>query len=143
MGKSAMPSLGALLGLVAIAGYQNRDKIAEMVKNLTGGGAAPAGVPKSITDAVSAGGMGGLTGALGDIVDRFRNAGHGTAADSWVATGPNQSVTPGQTESALGGDIVDQIAKQTGLSRDELLKRLAQLLPTAVDSMTPSGKLGG
>ena len=29
-----MPSLTALLGLLAIAGYQNRDKIAEMLKGL-------------------------------------------------------------------------------------------------------------
>ena len=31
-----MPSLAALLGLVAIAGYQNRDKIGEFVKGLGG-----------------------------------------------------------------------------------------------------------
>ena len=29
-----MPSLVALLGLVAVAGYQNRDKISEFVKGL-------------------------------------------------------------------------------------------------------------
>jgi hypothetical protein len=33
---SKMPSMTALLGLLAIAGYQNRDKIAETLK---GGGA--------------------------------------------------------------------------------------------------------
>jgi uncharacterized protein YidB (DUF937 family) len=31
--------------------------------------------------------------------------------------------------------------KQTGLSRDELLKRLSQVLPEAVDKMTPEGRL--
>ena len=34
---SKMPSMTALLGLLAIAGYQNRDKIAEMLKGLGGG----------------------------------------------------------------------------------------------------------
>ena len=29
-----MPSLAALLGLVAVAGYQNRDKIGEFIKRL-------------------------------------------------------------------------------------------------------------
>ena len=31
-----LPSLAALLGLVAVAGYQNREKIGEFVKGLTG-----------------------------------------------------------------------------------------------------------
>lgn len=143
MGTSGMPSLTALLGLLAIAGYQNRDKIADVIKGVTGGGAAPAGVPKSITDAMRGAGSGGLSGALTDIVDKFRNAGHGPAADSWVAKGPNQSVTPQQTSGALGGDLLDTLAKQTGLTRDELLQRLSQVLPQAVDQMTPTGKLGG
>ena len=143
MGSSSMPSLTALLGLLAIAGYQTRDKIAEMIKGVTSGGSAPAGVPKSITDAVSGAGSGGLTGALGDIINKFRTAGHGPVADSWVAKGPNQSVTPQQTSGALGGDLLDTLAQQTGLSRDELLKRLSQILPQAVDQMTPAGKLGG
>jgi uncharacterized protein YidB (DUF937 family) len=137
-----MPSLAALLGLLAIAGYQNRDKIADVVKSVTGGGAAPGGVAKSVTDAVSNVGHGGITGTIGDIVDSFRNAGHGAAADSWVATGPNQPVTPQQTAGALGSDLIDALVKQTGLSREELLARLSQVLPQAVDQMTPNGKLG-
>lgn len=31
-----MPSMTALLGLLAIAGYQNRDKLAEIFKGATG-----------------------------------------------------------------------------------------------------------
>ena len=37
--RSGFPSMTALLGLLAVAGYQNRDKIGEMLKDLTGGGA--------------------------------------------------------------------------------------------------------
>src|SRR4051812_29395341 len=33
-----LPSLTALLGLVALAGYQNRDKLAEMLQGATGSG---------------------------------------------------------------------------------------------------------
>lgn len=144
MSNNSMPSLTALLGLLAIAGYQNRDKIADMIKGMTGGGAAaPADVPKSVTDAMQQGGSGGVTGALGGIVDMFKKAGHSSAADSWVAKGPNQSVTPQQTSTALGGDLLDQLAQQTGLSRDELLQRLSQVLPQAVDAMTPNGRIGG
>lgn len=35
-----LPSMTALLGLLALAGYQNRDKIAEMLKGAGGGQAA-------------------------------------------------------------------------------------------------------
>ena len=41
------PSMTALLGLLAIAGYQNRDKIAEMLRGgAQGNPAAPGQVPQ-------------------------------------------------------------------------------------------------
>jgi uncharacterized protein YidB (DUF937 family) len=131
--SSSMPSLAALLGLLAIAGYQNRDKIKEIFGGADTGaqpGAAPAPLPAPSTG-----------GILSDIVDKFRNIGAGAAADSWVAKGPNQDVTPRQTEGALGGDLIDALVKQTGLSREELLARLSKILPEAVDKMTPDGSL--
>ena len=33
--SSGMPSMTALLGLLALAGYQNRDKISDMLKGAT------------------------------------------------------------------------------------------------------------
>ncbi|TNC74936.1 YidB family protein [Rubellimicrobium roseum] len=38
MARSGFPSMTALLGLLAVAGYQNRDKIAEMLNQQRGGG---------------------------------------------------------------------------------------------------------
>lgn len=38
------PSMTALLGLLAVAGYQNRDKLAEMFGNATSGGSANSGM---------------------------------------------------------------------------------------------------
>ena len=46
-----------------------------------------------------------------------------------------------QTEKAIGPDLIDQLAKQTGLTREDLLARLSQVLPEAVDKMTPEGRL--
>lgn len=141
---SKMPSLAALLGLVAIAGYQNRDKIGEFVKNMTGTDPATAAggmlesVKKTLGDSPAAT---TITSGLGELVDKFRSAGHGSVADSWVGTGPNAQVNEQQVESALGGDLIDSLAKQTGLSREELLSRLAKVLPEAVDKMTPEGRL--
>ena len=128
MAKSSMPSLAALLGLVAVAGYQNRDKIGEFVKGLTDKSASNAG------DAAPSGG-------LGSLIDGFRKNGLGQKADSWVSTGANETVTTTEVETSVGGDVIDGLAKQTGLSREELLKRLATVLPDVVDKMTPSGRL--
>lgn len=115
------PSLAALLGLVAVAGYQNRDKIGEWVKSMS----------KS------------NPGGVGDLVTQFKNKGLGDVADSWVGTGANKPVSEAQVDQALGGDLIDQLAKQTGLSRDELLARLSKVLPDAVDKMTPDGRVTG
>jgi uncharacterized protein YidB (DUF937 family) len=131
-----MPSLAALLGLVAIAGYQNRDKIGDFIKGLSNQNA-----PDAAKQLPGAADRTTITGGLGELIDRFRNAGQGATADSWVGTGPNASVSGDQLEKALGPDMIDNLAKQTGLSREELLSRLSKVLPEAVDKMTPDGRL--
>jgi uncharacterized protein YidB (DUF937 family) len=131
---NGMPSLTALLGLVAVAGFQNRDKIGEFVKGLTGGAAAPtAAVPAAIP--------GGIGGALGGLLEQFTKNGQGDAANSWVGTGQNTAVNGGQLSQALGPDIVAMLTKQTGLSPEDLLGRLAQTLPQVVDGLTPNGRV--
>jgi uncharacterized protein YidB (DUF937 family) len=142
------PSMTALLGLLAIAGYQHRDKIAEMLRGLgqsAPGAAGQGGLGGLLSDlrnslgGTSAGGM--LSGGLGELVDRFKQSGQSETVDSWVKTGPNKPVTPAQLEQAIGPDILDTLTKQTGLSREELLARLARELPDAVDKYTPQGRL--
>jgi len=143
------PSMTALLGILAVAGYQNRDKLAEMLAGMTSGntrapGAAtpPQGQTGGLGDMFGAGGIGSvLSGGLRDLVERFRQAGHGETADSWVAHGPNQAVAPDQLESAIGADTLEALTKQTGLSREEILSRLTRELPNAVDKYTPEGQL--
>jgi uncharacterized protein YidB (DUF937 family) len=165
--RSGFPSMTALLGLIAIAGYQNRDKIAEMLKGLSGGDAAPAGgkapqgqIPQGQTQGqvagqtagqgqlgglgdilggASAGGL--LTGGLGELMDRFKQAGHQETADSWVGKGPNKDIAPTDLKTAIGPDVLQTLSRATGLSQDELLNRLSRELPTAVDKYTPEGRL--
>ena len=141
--SNRMPSLAALLGLVAVAGYQNREKIGEFIKNLQspGSGTSPAPTEQGTDMAGSGYGGGAIGGGLGDLIDHFRNSGLGKKADSWVSTGQNEPVDESEMDQALGPDLLDQLAKQTGLSRAELVKRLSQVLPQAVDHMTPEGRL--
>ena len=142
------PSMTALLGLLAIAGYQNRDKIAEMLRGngqSTPGPAGQGGIGgllgqlKSSLGGASGGGI--VSGGLGELVDRFRQSGQGETAESWVKTGPNKPVTPAQLEQAIGPEVLDTLSKQTGLSRQELVARLCRELPDAVDKYTPQGQL--
>jgi uncharacterized protein YidB (DUF937 family) len=151
--SNRMPSLAALLGLVAVAGYQNRDKIGDFIKGLQnpnaagtgpGGPASPAR-PEQGTDLSGSGYAGGAGGAvlggLGDLLDQFRTAGQGRKADSWVSTGQNETIDDREMEQALGPDLLDRLTQQTGLSREELLSRLAKVLPQTVDHLTPEGRL--
>jgi uncharacterized protein YidB (DUF937 family) len=144
------PSLVALLGLLAVAGYQNREKIAEALNSLGGkaGGSAGAaqdglqGTLGRLGELVGGTGAGGiLSEGLGGLVDQFKKSGQGEVADSWVNTGPNQQVTPNQLEQAIGPDVLSALVERTGLSRDELLARLSKELPGAVDKLTPDGRL--
>ena len=82
-----------------------------------------------------------MSGGLGELVERFKQNGHGETADSWVGTGPNKPVTPSQLEQAIGPDVLNTLSQQTGLSREELLARLSRELPNAVDKYTPQGRL--
>ena len=147
-----MPSMVALLGLLAVAGYQNRDKLAEMLGTSTGGatrsgqngqnGQGNGGVLGNLGQVLGGSSIGSvLSGGLGDLVEKFRQNGQGHAVDSWVKTGPNQQLQPEQLEQAIGPDAMNALIEQTGLSREELIARLTRELPKAVDSFTPEGRL--
>jgi len=139
-----LPSLAALLGLVAVAGYQNREKIGEFVKGLTGSDPAnvATGALENVKKTLGDGPIASkITGGLTELVDQFKSQGDGDKAESWVSAGPNAPITEAQMEHALGSDLVDDLVAQTGLNRDELLSRLAKTLPEAVDKLTPEGRL--
>jgi uncharacterized protein YidB (DUF937 family) len=128
----------ALLGVLAVAGYQNRDKISEMLAGATGGGTREPTQPGQ-----GSGTGNSLSGGLRDLIDRFRQNGDGDTADSWVAHGPNRELKSDQLERAVGSETLDDLAKQTGLSRAEILSRLTRDLPGTVDHYTPDGRLPG
>ena len=158
--KSGMsPLTMAILGLLAF----------KAVKHLTGGqpGATPAPAPSPSPKAASAsqpgdatggnlgdllkGGLGGLlaggaagsviSGGLGDLLKQFQQSGHGETANSWVSQGPNKQISSGDLASALGGDQIQHLMSQSGLSRQELLDGLSRYLPDVVNHLTPDGRL--
>jgi len=146
-----MPSLTALLGMLALAGYQNRDKLAEIFNsavsqaNIGGKPQASQGsgdLLGGLSSMLGGAGVGGLLGGgLNELLEQFTKNGHGDAAQSWIGRGPNMEMSPPQVSQAIGPDVLDALAQQTGLSQEELLARLSRELPTAVDRYTPDGRL--
>ena len=146
-----MPSMVALLGLLAVAGYKNRDKIGEMLGGLKQAPAGAGRLEAPGNEGNALGRLGGLlggasagsvfSGGLGELIDRFKQSGNSETADSWVGRGANQPIAPTQLEQAIGPDVLNTLSQHTGLSREELLSRLTRELPTAVDKFTPEGRL--
>jgi uncharacterized protein YidB (DUF937 family) len=85
-----------------------------------------------------AGGVQGLTNLL-------QQHGMGDAVQSWIGNGANQAVSSGQLGQALqnGGlnSVVADAAGKFGLSQDQVMNGLAQVLPHAVDHLTPNGQV--
>jgi uncharacterized protein YidB (DUF937 family) len=145
----ATPSLTALLGLLAIAGYQNRDKLAEILGGAGSAGRASGqaqpglgGLLSNLSGMIGGAGAGGfLNSGLGELLERFTQNGQKDTAQSWVDDGPNKEISPRQLNQAIGPDVLAALEQQTGLSQEELLVRLSQELPAAVDKYTPGGRL--
>ncbi|MCE9552829.1 MAG: YidB family protein [Planctomycetes bacterium] len=80
-------------------------------------------------------------GGLQGLMDKFKAAGLGQAAESWVANGPNPPITADQLRKAIPADQLSGIAKQLGTDVDGASQQLAESLPHVVDNLTPDGKL--
>ena len=159
------PSMIALLGVLAVAGYQNRDKLSSMLHGAGGTGPngqhpGAAGMNSASQSSGQTGGglmddfrrmvggsasggaaAGGLMGGLSEILGRFTNPVQSAKAQSWVDTGPNGSLTAADLDEVLDQDTMTELMQKTGLDRAELLHRLSTVLPEAVDKMTPHGRL--
>ena len=80
-------------------------------------------------------------GGLQGVVSEFEKNGLGQTVSSWVGTGANQPIAPDQVQKVLGSDLLQQLAAKSGLSVQELTQKLSQVLPQAVDGLTPGGTI--
>ena len=79
-------------------------------------------------------------GGVQGVVSQLEQQGLGNTVRSWVASGPNQPISPEQVNSAFGG-VINQIAAKTGMTPQELTAKIAQHLPAAIDHLTPQGAI--
>src|SRR5262245_39473301 len=80
-------------------------------------------------------------GGLQGVVSEFERNGLGPTVQSWVGTGTNQPISADEVHRAIGPDLLQQLAAKSGMSVQELAQKLSQVLPQAVDRMTPGGTI--
>ena len=78
-------------------------------------------------------------GGIQGIVSQLEEQGLGGTVRSWVGTGANQPITADQIHQALGSDTVKQLAAKVGMTPEDLAAKLSQILPQAIDKLTPGG----
>ena len=80
-------------------------------------------------------------GGVSGIVTQLEQQGLGNTVKSWVGTGANLPITADQVHQVFGSDMIKELAAKVGLSPDVLAGKLSQILPTAIDKLTPNGSL--
>jgi uncharacterized protein YidB (DUF937 family) len=85
-------------------------------------------------------------GGLQGLVGMLTQGGLGQQAGSWISSGANLPVSADQLTQALGsgqvGAMLQQAAQRMGMSHGDLMGQLSQILPHAVDHLTPNGQIG-
>lgn len=78
-------------------------------------------------------------GGLAGLIASFQKGGLSEIVASWVGTGQNLPVSPGQLGAVLDPGVVNELAAKTGQDTDSVLGSLASILPQLVDKATPDG----
>jgi len=82
-----------------------------------------------------------VLGGLGDLIGKLTAGGAGPQVNSWVGSGANQPIQPGQLGSALGQNTLNELSQRTGMSQQELLNQLSTALPQLINHLTPNGRM--
>ena len=114
------------------------DVIGKVKGKVTGSGGEQSNLMNEVLGMLSGGEPGGR---LQELIQKFQSQGLGDIISSWVSTRQNLPINDEQVKSALGSDLIGQLASKAGLPPDIATKKLTELLPTLVDKLTPEGKV--
>jgi len=134
-GSVAKPLIIALLALLASRYFGGKSSQQTSAPAQEPSTRSPAPAPTSEPT------PGGILDGLGGLIKQFQQKGFGDTIDTWVNAGANQDISSGEVSDALGRDVVDELSRRTGLSRDQVVEELARMLPSTVDRLTPEGRL--
>jgi uncharacterized protein YidB (DUF937 family) len=114
------------------------NKMSGLLGGLLGGGAE--GLLRLLPQVLGAA-EGATGGGLGGLLQQFEAAGLGTQVASWIGFGENQPITAAHVEQAIPAETLAGWAAQSGLPAEQLPQLLAEVLPHAVDHLTPDAQL--
>ncbi|MFE0173863.1 YidB family protein [Streptomyces sp. NPDC059002] len=126
--------LGSLLGGLLGGGQQGGSSGG-------GGGGGGGNILAALLGALMSKGGSNGGNPLSGLLDGLTKAGLVDQAQSWVGTGENKEVTGAQVQEALPDDTLRQVAEEAGVSPEQAANEIAQVLPQAVDKLTPGGQV--
>ncbi len=110
-----------------------------LISQVTGALGGAAGQQPGLVNSVLSMLTSGQTGGLGGLVQTMEQRGLGPIVQSWVGTGKNLPISAEQIQQVLGNQQLQQFAAQHGIDVNLVASHLSQILPVAVDKMTPDG----
>lgn len=157
----ANPLLGKILGSVFANAMRGRGRSGPLRGGMgsTIGGAGLGGLLGGMMGGRGRGGLGGnrgmllamllpfamqwvqRNGGIGAVLDRFKQKGFGPQADSWVSTGPNQSLQAEAVDNVVGREELSRLAQQLGVPEQEVAEGFAEILPEVADQLSPEGQV--
>jgi uncharacterized protein YidB (DUF937 family) len=118
---------------------KSQPDLAGLLGGLLGGKGAGSSIAKMLPAVL---GMVGGAGGLNGLLAKLKEGGLGEQAKSWISPeASNAPVSKEQVTDALGQDQINKLAEQANVSPEEAAGGLAQVLPTAVDKLTPQGEV--
>src|SRR5215475_10319661 len=96
-----------------------------------------AGALSMILNYINSPQVGGIPG----LQKMFEEKGLGNIISSWISTGQNLPISGNQLQNVVQGGALQNMASQSGMDVSQLTSIFAQLMPHAVDQMTPNGQI--
>ena len=109
----------------------------QVTSAVSGNTGQQSGLVNSVLGMLTSGQAGGLNG----LIQTMEQQGLGAIAKSWVGTGQNLPISAAQIQQLLGNQQLQQLAAQHGIDVNQVASHLSQILPVAVDKLTPTGTL--
>jgi uncharacterized protein YidB (DUF937 family) len=80
-------------------------------------------------------------GGIAGLQKMFEEKGLGSIISSWISTGQNLPISAEQLQNVLHGGALQNMASKSGMDLSQLTSLFSQLMPHAVDQMTPNGQV--
>ena len=80
-------------------------------------------------------------GGVGGVLERFRQKGLASHADSWVSAGANEPLRAEDADEVIGGEEISRVAHALGVPEREVSLGFAEIMPEMVDKLSPGGQI--